>query len=139
MKKTSIILIAFILLANISAWINYALNYKPKTVAVKCYVLSKTIQDRVEQHKYSSEIRGFNRIFLVKSDLFGYGDVAVTVNTYMTTKEHDTVIFNMDWWDVKNYFKKDIFPPFYLDLSILLLYSFVSIIIIGMFLLDYYL
>ncbi len=114
------------LIINILVWSNYSVNKPQQDFELKCKVIGKSTQDKLIHHKNYNSSEGFRRTFLVYNQLFGYGEIQTTINTYMTTKEGETVTFCLSRRKVAEYFDK------HEDLSESLMYdAFFLIIFFG--------
>ncbi len=106
--KNKMILIAVLAILWIG-WIvnNACINPVQLEWEVKCKVISKGEQDRIKYSKHYSENNGTRRTFIVHSGKYGYGEIPVTVNTYMTTNIGEIVTFTFNKNEMKNDFNFD--------------------------------
>lgn len=95
-------------------------------------VISKGEQDEVQHHKSYSAVVGKRRTFLCKSTQFGYGEVPVTVNTYMTTKVGDNVTFTFNRREMQEDFSySDGDISLFRDWTFILVVGAIVLIVIG--------
>lgn len=108
MKNISKILILVYIVTNILLYTNCIMNKPQEDFVIKCKVISKGEQDKINHHKHYSTTDGISRRFIVYSKDYGYGELPVTVGTYITTEVNDTVTFNLNYRNINDYFNKNI-------------------------------
>ena len=87
-------LLAIYIAINIITYTYCYVTMPQQEFTIRGILINKINQEATHQYKHYTEVKGFNKIFIVNTKEYGYLEIPVTINTYMTTNVGDSIIFD---------------------------------------------
>lgn len=128
--KNKIINLSFLIILICA--LTYGIVINPiKTKSVKVIVIDKFDKDHLKKYKSSITITGIETWMRIYSHGYGYTDIEVTTDTYMTSKVGDMISFQWDERKIASHFNLDEKTFFHRDpiaMTIILVFTWFFVI-----------